>query len=185
MKKLKGNLQKLLKKEKYLVDVYIFGSALKGKEEPKDIDLISLFRDKDYKLIEDIDYDIKKIGDKLGLNLHIEPLIVDDIFSNQAHRNIIHEGFSIKNMRSVCSIMNFDSYLIIRYGLRDKKASDKVRFSYALFGRKKGEGVLAELKGKELGKGSILIPIGEEAVITSFFKQWDVSFKKQRAILFS
>jgi len=185
MKKLKRNLQNLLKKEKCLVDVYIFGSALKGKDEPKDIDLISLFRDKDYKLIEDINYEIKKIGDKLELNLHIEPLIVDDMFSNRAHRNIIHEGFSIKNMKSVSSILNFDSFLIMRYELRDKKASDKVRFSYALFGRKKGEGVLAELKGRELGKGSILIPIGKEAVITSFFKQWDVAFKKQRVILFS
>jgi len=103
MKKLKRNLQNLLKKEKCLVDVYIFGSALKGKDEPKDIDLISLFRDKDYKLIEDINYEIKKIGDKLELNLHIEPLIVDDMFSNRAHRNIIHEGFSIKNMKSVAA----------------------------------------------------------------------------------
>jgi len=178
--KLRKSLKSLLNKERLLVDIFIFGSVLKGKNEPEDIDLVSLFRDKDYKLIEEVDYAIKKEGDKLNLNIHIEPLIVDNINTSEVYKNIIHEGFSIKNMNFVSKMIGFNPFLLITYNLRNKKPSEKVMFSYALFGRKKGEGLVKSLEGKELGKGSILIPIKNEAEIVSFFKQWNVEFNKQR-----
>lgn len=163
-----------------MVDIFIFGSVLKGKEQPGDIDLISLFRQRDYKIIEEIDYKIKKEGDADNLTIHIEPLVIDDMHSSEVYRNIIHEGFSIKSMKPVKKMLNLNPFLLITYNLRNKNPSEKVMFSYALFGRKKGEGLLKELGGRELGKGSILIPIEQESNIESFFKQWNVDSKKQR-----
>ena len=55
------------------------------------------FRIDIYERIEDINYSIKKIGDSLNLNLHIESLIVDDLFNNEIGISVLHEGFSIKN----------------------------------------------------------------------------------------
>lgn len=175
----------MLKNEKSLVDIFIFGSAVKNKKEPSDIDIVSLFRQRDYKIIEDINYQIKKEGDRQNLAVHIEPLIVDDILQSEAYRNIIHEGFSINHMKSVQSLLHFDSFLLLRYNLKNKTPSEKVMFSYALFGREKGKGVLGELKGMELGKGSIAVPVKKEVDILSFFKQWNVDIRKQRILLLS
>lgn len=182
MKKLKLSLKNLLNKEDFLTDIFIFGSSLKSKNKPKDIDLIALFRDKDYGRIEDILYKIKKTCEPL--NLHIEPIIIDNIHKEPVYKSILHEGFSIRNMQFLHDMLNFKALLLITYNLRDKKASDKVRFSYALYGRKKGEGILKSLNGKENGKGSILVPIGKQEIIKDFFAGWNVKFKEQRISIF-
>lgn len=182
MRKLKLSLKNLLNKENFLIDIFIFGSSLKSKDKPKDIDLIALFRDKDYGKIEDILYKIKKTGEPL--NLHIEPIIIDNLYKEPVYKSILHEGFSIRNIQFLYDMLDFKSFLLITYNLKDKKASDKVRFSYALYGRKKGEGVLKSLNGKENGKGSILVPIGKEGIIRDFFTQWKVKFKEQRVSIF-
>jgi len=167
-----------------LVDIFLFGSALKSKEKPNDVDLIALFRDKDYEKIEEILYKIKKIGESLSVNLHAEPIIADNLHKEPVYISILHEGFSIKNMQFLNDMLSFKSFLLITYSLKDKKPSDKVRFSYALYGRKEGEGVLKSLDGKDVGKGSILVPISKQEIIKEFFKQWDVKYNEQRILMF-
>lgn len=184
MRKLKKNLLNLLKKEKLLVDVFLFGSTLKSKEKPNDIDLIALLRDKDYEQAESILYKIKKIGETLEINLHTEPIIIDNLHSQKVYVSILHEGFSIKNMKYISEMLNFKSFMLIKYNLKDKKASDKVRFSYALYGRKKGEGVLKSIGGKEAGRGSILVPVEKHEIIKEFLKQWNVKYSEQRITVF-
>ena len=184
MKKLKLSLKSFLKKEKFLVDIFLFGSALKGKEKPKDIDLIALVREKNYEKTEDILYKIKKIGDELGLELHIEPIIIDELHSQKVYVSLLHEGFSIRNNKSLNELLNLKSFILITYRLADKSPSDKVRFSYALYGRKKGEGTLNSLNGKELGRGAILVPIDKHEIIRGFFKQWDVKSEEERIMVF-
>ena len=184
MKKLKLSLWDILKKEKPLVDIFIFGSILKGKETPQDIDIITLFREKNFEVIEEILYKIKEIGKNLSIKLHTEPLIIDNLHKEPIYKSIIHEGFSIKNMQFIHDLFNFKSFLLITYNLKNKNSSNKVRFSYALYGRKKGEGVLKSLNGKELGKGVILVPIDKQSIINDFFKQWDVEHKEQRTFIF-
>ena len=184
MKKLKISLKNLLKKEKFLVDIFIFGSALKSKEKPNDTDLITLFRDKDYEKIEAILYKIKKIGDGLGINLHTEPIIIDNLHNQDIYVSLLHEGFSIKNNQFLSELLGFKPFLLITYNLKNRKNSDKVRFSYALYGRKKGEGLLNNLNGKALGRGSILVPINKQEIVKEFFKQWGVEYKEQKISIF-
>ena len=54
MKKLEPDLKRLLKTEKILVDIIFFGSALKSKEKPDDLDVCIFLREKDYKKSEEI-----------------------------------------------------------------------------------------------------------------------------------
>src|SRR3989344_3542968 len=184
MKKLKVNLKNFLRKENYLVDLILFGSALKGKAKPGDVDLIALFRGSDPEKIEDILYKIRKSGEGLGLDLHVEPIIVDSMFDQKVYPLLLHEGFSIRSSEFIHKKLNLQPLVLITYTLENKKASDKVRFSYALYGRKKGEGLLRSLKGKEVGRGSILIPIDKQGIIRHFFKQWEVKYKEKRIALF-
>lgn len=184
MKKLKANLKSFLKKENYLVDVILFGSALKGKVKPGDIDLIALFRDHDPEKIEDILYRIRKRGEELKLNLHIEPIVVDQMFNEKVYPLLLHEGFSIRCFDFVHKKLNIQPLVLVTYLLEGKSASDKVRFSYALYGRNKGEGLLGKINGRIVGKGSILIPIAHQETIKEFFRQWEVEYQEQRVFLF-
>ena len=59
-----------------------------------------------------------------------------------------------------------------------------MRFSYALYGRKKGKGFLRKIGGKEVGKGSIFVPVAKQELASDFFKQWNVSFNEQRISIF-
>jgi len=184
MKKLKVNLKNFLRKENYLVDLILFGSALKGKAKPGDVDLIALFRGSDPEKIEDILYKIRKSGEGLGLDLHVEPIIVDSMFDQKVYPLLLHEGFSIRSSEFIHKKLNLQPLVLITYLLENKKASDKVRFSYALYGRNKGEGLLKKINGTVVGKGSILIPIGQLEIIKPFFTQWEVEYKEQRLFVF-
>lgn len=177
-------MKSYLKKENFLVDVFLFGSALRSKERPRDIDVIVLFREKNYKKIEENIYKINKIGQSLKLNLHIEPIIIDNLHKEKVYRAILHEGYSIKNSKFFKELLNFKAYSLINYSLKDKVPSEKVMFAYALYGRKKGQGFLASVKGKELGKGAILVPIENEEIIKELLTEWKVNFKAQRIIIF-
>lgn len=185
MRKLKLNLKNLLKKETFLVDIFLFGSFFKGKDKPNDIDLIVLVRVRDYEKIEAIIYSIKKIGEKLNIDLHIEPLVIDDIHNQKVYVSLLHEGFSLKHNHFLNELLSFGSFMLYKYNLHNQNASEKVRFSYALYGRKKGEGLLANLNGKELGKGSILIPTSKQEIIKNFFNLWKVHFDEHRIFMLS
>lgn len=183
MKKLKVNLKNFLKKENYLVDLILFGSALKGKAKPGDIDLIALFRGSDPEKKENILYQLRKNGEEQGLNLHVEPIIIDSMFDQKVYPLLLHEGFSIRSSEFIHKKLNIQPLVLITYLLENKKASDKVRFSYALYGRNKGEGFLKKIKGKVVGKGSILIPIGQQEAIRAFFTLWEIEYKEQRVFV--
>lgn len=185
MKKLKASLKSFLRKESYLVDLILFGSALKGKVKPGDVDLIALVRGSDPEKIENILYKLRKNGEELELDLHTEPIIVDYMFDPKVYPLLLHEGFSIRCSEFIHKKLNLQPLVLITYLLESKSASDKVRFSYALYGRNKGEGLLGKISGRTVGKGSILIPISQQEVIRAFFKQWEVEYQEQRVFLFS
>jgi len=184
MKKLKTNLKSLLRKEHDLIDIYIFGSALKEKDVPEDIDVLPVFRNRNYEKIEEVTYLLAKLGSSLGLKLHVEPVVIDDLYSQKIYPSVLHEGFSIKQNDFLRNIIKFKSHILFKYDLINKSASDKVRFSYALYGRKKGEGFLKEIGGLEVGRGSFLSPVEKQELTRSFFREWDVKFEEQRIGLF-
>ncbi|MFH1065175.1 MAG: nucleotidyltransferase domain-containing protein [Nanoarchaeota archaeon] len=183
-KMLLRELQSLLKKEKQLADIFVFGSAMKGKEHPNDIDIIGFFREKNYKAAEDLLYKAKKAADSLGIILHTEPMFADELFQ-PVLLSVLHEGFSIRHNKPIKELIGAAPYFLIAYSLAGKTSSEKVMFSYALYGRKKGEGLLAEVKGKAAGRGSIMVPAESEARIAAFLKGKNVQFTEQRTLKLS
>src|SRR3989338_5511034 len=184
MKKLKTSLKSFLRKESFLADLILFGSGLKGKVKPGDIDLIALFRDHNAERIEEIVYKIRKEGEDLALDLHVEPIVVDQMFDQKVYPLLLHEGFSIRCSEFIHKKLNFQPLVLVTYRLAGKSLSDKVRFSYALYGRVRGGGLLGKIHGERVGKGSILIPIAQQETIRFFFKQCGINHKEQRLFLF-
>ena len=62
--KLKNELKKILSSE--LIDVVLFGSAIRGKEKPNDLDVLVLFKNN---VIKEIEYRIRKILENYYQNI--------------------------------------------------------------------------------------------------------------------
>ena len=71
-------------------------------------------------------------------------------------------------------------YILITYTLKKKSKVDKVRFSYALLGRTKNEGILKKVKGRYLGKGVLLVPLKFNKEIKELFDFWKIKFNAEK-----
>ena len=110
MKKLEERLKKYLK-NKLIADIFVIGSSIKDKLDFKDIDVIVLFREKDYKNIEGIIYSIKR---EIGIeNLHIEPLVVDNMLNESIFSSLIHEGISIRHNKGIGELIGYKPFLCL------------------------------------------------------------------------
>lgn len=167
----------MLKKEKSLVDVVLFGSAMKSKEKPNDLDVCVLLREKNYPESERLVYEVVKLGRAYSIKVHCEPLAVDDLWTEKLFFTLLSEGYSVSQDEIISSSLGYDSGVLFTYSLESKNASDKVRFSYALYGRSKEEGLLYELGGKSIGRGAFIVSTSKSETVKAFFKQWDVKFE--------
>ena len=91
LKTLKEDLRRLLKKYKDIEDFYIFGSFVKGKFEPADIDIALIAEKKDFKLLSNVLKELKKYP-----NLHVEMFLFKEIFTEPVWKSLLSEGFSVK-----------------------------------------------------------------------------------------
>lgn len=175
-------LRKLLKKhlKNNIIDIFVIGSILKNKLEPRDLDIIVLFKEKNLRQIEEKLYEIKEELNFGGV--HIEPLFVESMFEEEIFLTILHEGFSIKYSKSVSEILKLKSYSIFSYTLNNLSKIDKVRFAQTLYGRKK-DGLLYTEKGISLGQGSFMIPVEKEEIFKELMKKWKINYKRKRAFV--
>ena len=179
MKKLKIKLKKYLK-NKIIADIFIIGSAIKDKTSPKDIDVIVLFKEKNYKIMQEIIYKIKK--DIEMEQLHIEPLLVENMFKEKIFSSIIHEGISIRNNKNIGELMGYKPFSLFSFSLEKLDKIEKVRFAQTLYGRK-GNGLLKEEKGRYLGKGVFIIPINKEELFREIMLKFKTKFNVKRILL--
>jgi len=140
-----------------VLDIIIYGSITRGKEEPNDIDIVIL-----YKNTFPID-----IITKLGEKYHVIPIKIDDIFS-LGHLLIeaLAEGWSVVHKRPLREVLGYRAYkeIIIKniiYG--EKRESKRVSLYYFLYGRKDRNkiGLLEETGAEVVSRNPmvILVPI--------------------------
>jgi len=175
MKKLTMLLKKHLKNN--VADIFIIGSYLKDKLEPRDIDILILFKEKNMREVEEVLYRIKEdIGIK---DTHIEPLFYDSFLLEGISLTILHEGFSIRHNKSVSEILKLRAYSLFSYKLENLSIVEKVRFAQALYGRNK-DGLIYIEKGIVLGQGSFMIPVEKEEIFKELMKEWKIKYDYKR-----
>ncbi len=185
MQKLKSQLKKICEREKLVVDIILFGSAVREKAKPNDVDVAVLFREENYEEMDRVSYEIKKLGDSLDLNLHIEPLAIDNIHTEPVYLSLIHEGFSVRHGDFINKKLKTESMLLVTYSLKNLTHSQKTLFGYALKGRKEGaKSILRESGGEAIGRNNILVPVEKSEKIRSFLDSWKkISYKTRRVIV--
>ncbi len=175
--KLKSEIRKFFIKNKdILLDIILFGSFIKGKEKPSDIDILILYKDK--KNIEK-SHELRKILEKKGYNADITNKTYLEIFeeSFKVHGDILSEGYSVINNKFLSESLGYISFILFKYELKGFTKSNRMRFYYSLSGRnKKDTGILKDLNALKFSDTVLLCPIENAEKMKEYFDYWKIKY---------
>lgn len=159
----KNKLKKYLK-NKDILDIIVFGSAIKGKENPGDID-IAVITEKEFK------------ANLLGF--HVSVLKPEDFFKPiSLLHTLLREGYSLKNEKSFSELYKFSNKVLFKYELISLNPSSKVKVVNVLRGKNKEKGMVEENSGEWISNQVFLSPLEKEYLFESFFLNMKVKFNK-------
>jgi len=172
-------------KKNDVFDIILYGSFVKGKDEARDIDILVIFKQKNLKERTDLVQDFKEILTKKINNIDLKTINLRELFEKEflARQSILVEGYSLLSDMALAEKIGFKGYALFTYNLQKLNHNEKTKFTYALIGRN-SEGIVKQLGGISLGRGALIIPIGNGLVFENFLLKWGVSFNK-KAILIS
>jgi|SRR3989344_1160205 len=177
LEKLTQKLKKLLKNYKILEDIIIFGSLIREKSNPKDIDIALLVNQKNEFEIDRIKEEINKIIP--DLNIDASAVISIKELYHPIWISIIKEGFSISKGKFFSDIYGIKATKLYKYSIKKLTPVQKVQFD-------RGLGVLIKkLEGIKLVRTIALIPLEKSEQFEEFLKTWGIEFETQRYNLLS
>ncbi len=164
-------------------DVIMFGSFVRGKSHPNDVDLCILIKDSDEKktleLVDSLAQVLKDSKFKFQINILT---LSDFIGGNSLAKTLFNEGFSMRGGKKFAQVFGFKNQSLFTYSLKNFNASKRVKLHYLLNGRAGATGILKEIKGSLIGKGAIIVPTENEDSLKEVFDKWKVSHKIERAL---
>src|SRR3989344_873906 len=174
--KLKNKIKNLLENEENLLDIVFFGSVIRGKQNPSDIDVLILFKSK---VNKDVEYAIRKELDKHYNNISVisktEKTLFDVGFD--ARESILFEGESILSGRNIAESYGFSRFAGFKYNFKGWTDLQKTKFYYALNGRRKNNGIAKELDVIKLSNSFIIVPIHKMELFKNFLDAWQINYK--------
>jgi predicted nucleotidyltransferase len=165
--------KEIIKKDSQIEDIILFGSYMKGKIKPNDIDLLIIFKNKINKEIEKI------IKNKLDLNLDINSITINQLQDDNfiAKEGLYLEGLSLKESTPLAKKLGFSSYALLKYDLSNIKGSNRIRFYYALNGRNNQQGFLKEISANKFSEEIIFCQYNQVEKLKDFFKSWNIEYQ--------
>lgn len=160
-----------------VADVILFGSTMRGKEQPKDVDVLILFSGS---VDKEVAHVFRKKTEQAGILVHVTSLRYEEMFqpSFLAREGIFADGYSFKARDFLSSTFGFSSFVLFRYSLKGKSESERVRFYYALHGRKGSGGVLRAYGAYKFGDNLLLTPATQAEQFVSFFEAQKLQFER-------
>jgi len=168
--------EKFLEKENVL-DLILFGSSIKGKSEPNDIDIIIIYSKKS-KDNEESTYNLKKEFGAIDKKIELIEKDYEELFSPTfvAREAFISEGFSIKRKEFISKTLGYSSFVLFKYALRNLNASRRMQFYYSLYGRGKEEGMLKKNNAHKFSNEVILSSVQNSEIFKDFFEKWKIEY---------
>ena len=163
-------------KKKYpeeIEDIILFGSLVKGKSEPKDIDILIIFKEK---VIKEIEYSFRQLlPDKASVISKTKKTLFDASFD--AREGVLFEGYSLIDLDYVGSRYGFQSWGLFLYETKGISNNTKTRFYYALNGRGDQKGISKKFRCIKLSDRAILVPLEQIEPMKEFFNYWNIEYK--------
>ena len=170
---------KILLKNKKIEDVIIFGSAIKGKEEPKDVDICLIGEEISSNLIEETEKKLKE-----SIDVHITKSKYRNLLEDVVlWKTLLHEGFSIKKQKYLAELFEMRSFFMFTYSLQSLTITKKQIFSHALTGTKINEGIVKLCKGEKIGRNAVLVPEEKAEEMRAFLETWNVMYNIKRVLM--
>ena len=164
--------------EKYkedITDIILFGSIMRGKEKPQDIDILIIFNKN---INKDIEYGYRKHVSKKYKNISVisktQKNICDSSFA--AREAILFEGYSLIKKEFVASRYGFISLGKFLYHTKSLSNTKKTRFYYALNGRGASQGIINLLNAIKLSDNIINVPLDKIETAKGFFEYWNIEY---------
>lgn len=174
--KLRNKIKNLIKNKNNLLDIIIFGSLIRGKNKPNDIDILIIFKDK---VEKDLEYEIKKQLNIYYNNISIISKTKKTLFEPtfDARESILFEGESLISGKNIAENYGFSRFACFKYNLKNWDNLNKTKFYYALNGRRKNEGMVKKLDAIKLSDSLILISINKMELFKDFLDSWKINYK--------
>lgn len=172
---MKKNLRKVWKRfDNIIDDVIIYGSFVKSKDKPKDIDVALISGKKDYVIMGEFKSAIPE-------KIHLEFFTYEKLYETSIGLSIISEGFSIKHNKFLKEMSGANPMKVYSWEIKKLKPSEKRQFNRAL------KDILKRFKGTKLGAGTAFIPAEQSGAFEDFLKVWEIKktkIKKYNILLF-
>lgn len=169
------------RKDKSIFDIVVYGSSVKGKAKPHDIDMVVIFKEGSLKerLMR-----IQTIKKKIKVPVDIKGIVWEELFQEGffARAGILLEGISIFENKPFSSKLGFEGYTLFTYSLLNKNHTEKIKFNYVLRGRKR-EGIIQKLEGHHKGPGVILIPIRNSLEFEEVLRMHAIEYSKKNMLV--
>ncbi|MEK6927010.1 MAG: nucleotidyltransferase domain-containing protein [Nanoarchaeota archaeon] len=167
--KIKNEFSKILK-DKEIQDIIVFGSLIKGKATPQDIDIAIISEKQEFE-------------EKEGY--HISLISPNEFLSGSLtlSSTLIREGYSLKHNCFFSEIFRFKSKSLFSYSLSNLPASKKVQFVNILRGKNGSKGLVEENKGEWLANQVFILPIDSDYLFDKLFENFSIKYKKSYILI--
>ena len=160
-------------------DVLLYGSIVKGKEAPNDIDIAVILTEGDP---FEVAFRFKRVLEERGFSpeeLDVKGFLMSELFSenNLISFALLVEGYSLIKNEFLHKALNAKGYTIFKFSYSGLTGSEKVRFIYSLRGRKGHAGMLQKLNAVELAAGVVLVPVHATFEFREFLTRWRIEYK--------
>ncbi len=184
-KKLSNLAKDFKEKNPNVWDILLYGSTVKGKKIPNDIDIAVLLTDGNP---FEVAFRFKQILEENGFSpeeLDVKGFLMSELFSenNLISFALLVEGYSLTKNGFLHKALNAKGYTLFRFSYSSLTGSEKVRFIYSLRGRNKDGGMLKELNAIELAAGVVLVPVNATFEFKEFLSRWGIEYEHAPLIM--
>jgi len=171
-------------RDNQLFDIVLYGSSVKSKEEPRDIDILMVFKEKSLNERLEIAHSFKQKIKKKIKNPDVKTINLIELFDSNfsARQGIFTEGYSLIDNLPFSLKIGFRGFALFTYSLKNLSHNEKTRFTYSLIGRN-DEGMIKKTNALPLGKGALIVPIEKSIMFEDFLNQWKVNYKMKYALI--
>lgn len=157
-----------------ILDIILFGSSVRNKEKPNDIDILILFKDKKN---VDISYEFKKRLQKAGYNADVTDKTYIDLLdgSFKASEGILSEGYSLINNKFLSEGFGYANLTLFKYQLNGLTKSQRMMFYYSLYGRGQ-KGMLEELGAIKFSDSILFCNVKNTEQMREYLRGWKIDF---------
>lgn len=162
-------LRKLLKRYNSVYDFIIFGSSVKNKMEPKDLDIAVISQSTGAAFVGEI----KTAIDKEIKGAHLQVISYEDFIKSKLPYYIISEGYSVKDGSFLPEKLKIERKALYSFDLGGLTQVQKVMFNKGL------RAILESTKAEKVGKGALLVSFKSSGEVEDFLKEWQRKIRKK------